>query len=146
MSSSSEVVLQSETISSAIDFDIDDLDETPLPDILRFFAVRFFHFRCLLSPSWSRDVGDSAGVGDEGTISPCTSNLLDVVVGVGRVADNDDIINIGEVDSNHEDIGSDNDPAAVLFPHEPPRPKAVVWPVQGAAHPQLFTPDAGGGS
>jgi len=91
------------------------------------------------------DVHDPTRVGDKGAISPHPSDLLKVVVSVRRVTDDDDIINIREVNSDHEDVGGNDDPAAVLFPHELPCPKVVVRPVQRIIHPQLFTSDTQGG-
>ena len=59
------------------------------------------------------------------------SNLLKVVVCVGRVTDDDDIVDVGEVNSNHEDISGNDDSATVLFAHELSCLEVVVWPVQG---------------
>jgi len=70
-----------------------------------------------------------------------TSDLLKIVVGVGRVADNDDIVDIREIDAHHEDISGDDDTAAIWFPHEFPGSEVIVVPVQRVIHPQLLRPD-----
>ena len=80
------------------------------------------------------NVYDSARVGDESVIPPCMSDLLDVVICVGRVTDDDDVVDVGEVNSDHEDIGGDDDLATILFLHEFSCLEVVVWPVQGIIH------------
>ena len=91
----------------------------------------------------SRDVRDPARVWNESVISPRASDFLNVVVGVGGGTNDNNIIDIRKVNSNHEDIGCNDDTAAIAFSHKLPCPEVVVWPVQGVVHPQLSTPDAG---
>jgi hypothetical protein len=73
-----------------------------------------------------------------GAVSPRTPNLLKIVVGVRRVANDDDIADIGKINAHHEDISGDDYSAAILFPHELLCPEVVVRPVQGIICPQLL--------
>lgn len=59
-----------------------------------------------------------------------------------RVTDDDDVVDIGKIDADHEDISGDDDSAAILLPHELPSPGVIVRPVQGTVCPQLFIPDS----
>ena len=64
-------------------------------------------------------------------------------MGWGGGTNENNIIDIWKVNFNHEDIGHNNDAAAIVFLHKLPCPEVVVWPVQSIVHLQLSAPDAG---
>ena len=89
------------------------------------------------------DTHDPTWVRNEGVISSRASDLLDVIVWVRRLANNDDVVDIREVDPNHEDVCGNDYSTPIWTPHELPCLMIVLWPVQGVIHPELLTSDAG---
>ena len=77
-------------------------------------------------------------VWNKAAIPPCTTNLLKVVICVGGVTNDDDVVNVRKVHANHQDVGRDDDSTTIRSPHQVSCLGVVIWPVECVVCSELF--------
>jgi hypothetical protein len=70
---------------------------------------------------------------------------LKIVVHIGGMTDYNHIVDIWEVNTNHQDIGCDDDPATIRLAHQLSSLEVIIWPVKCVIHPDLTSTKGGRG-
>ena len=76
---------------------------------------------------------------DKGAIPSCPPDLLKVVVHIGGMTNDNDIVDIWKVHANHQYIHHNDDSTTVRFLHQRLCFEVVIWPVEHIVCPELLT-------